>query len=88
MLQLKRLVLDVLKPHHPDVLEFTRAIASQGDDYRVKLDVVEMDDQTQTLEVVVEGTDLQLAGIVDAIGELGGSVHSIDQVEVWNVNEE
>lgn len=85
MLQLKRLVLDVLKPHHPDVLEFARGIAAQGKDYRVKLDVLEMDDQTQTLMVVIEGNDVQLDKTVAAINEMGGSVHSIDGVEVWSV---
>ena len=31
----KRIVLDVLKPHHPSAIEFSQAIAEVGDDYRV-----------------------------------------------------
>jgi len=88
MLQLKRLVLDVLKPHHPDVLEFARAIAAQGKNYRVKVDVLEIDDQTQTLVVIVEGDDVHLDALVEAINEMSGSVHSIDGVEVWNCDAE
>lgn len=88
MLQLKRLILDVLKPHHPDVVEFARAIARQGNDYIVKLTVAEMDDKTETLELIIEGNDIQLDNIVAAINELGGSVHSIDGVEVVNVSAE
>ena len=49
MVSVKRLVLDVLKPHQPDALEFCRAIASVGDGYRVRLTVVEMDEKTETL---------------------------------------
>lgn len=88
MLQIKRLVLDVLKPHQPDVLEFARAIASQVEDSCVKLKVLEMDDKTETLELIVEGSNLELDTIVSAINEMGGSLHSVDGVEVMNVEEE
>ena len=84
MITIKRLVLDILKPHHPDVIDFAGAIASQGEDYLVKLRVMEMDDNTQTLEVTIEASDIQLDGIVNAINELGGSLHSIDGVDVVN----
>jgi hypothetical protein len=81
---IKKLVLDVLKPHDPDVIEFSRNIASKGPGYRVILKVVEMDDKTETLEVIVEGADVNIERIVDAISEMGGSLHSIDGVEVVN----
>ncbi len=84
MITIKRLILDILKPHHPDVIEFASVIASQGKDYQVKLRVIEMDDNTQTLEVTIEASDIQLDGIVNAINELGGSLHSIDGVDVVN----
>lgn len=88
MLQLKRLVLDVLKPHQPDVLEFARAIAARGAGYRVTLTVLEMDEKTETLEVVIEGANVELEAIVSTINELGASLHSIDVVEVVNVGSE
>ncbi len=88
MLQIKRLVLDVLKPHEPDVSEFARVIAAQIDDSCVKLKVLEMDDKTETLELIVEGSNLELDTIVSAISEMGGSLHSVDGVEVMNVKEE
>jgi hypothetical protein len=88
MLMIKRLVLDVLKPHKPDVLEFSRAIAAQIESSRVKLKVLEMDDKTETLELTVEGNDLVLETIAAAIREMGGSLHSVDEVEVVNALEE
>ena len=84
MLQVKRLVLDVLKPHTPGVLEFAGAIARKGEDYKVEVNVLEMDDKTETLEVVVEGSNVQLETIVEAIHELGGSLHSVDGVFITN----
>ncbi len=82
MVRLTRLVLDVLKPHRPGALELARAVAQQGDACRVHLSVVEMDERTETLELVIEGSDLEFDRIATAISELGGSLHSIDQVEV------
>ena len=81
---IKKLVLDVLKPHDPDVIEFSRNIASKGSDYRVILNVVEMDEKTETLELIVQGADVNIELIVEAINEMGGSLHSIDCVEVAN----
>ena len=88
MIQIKRLVLDVLKPHQPYVSEFARAIASKAEGSYVKLKVLEMDDKTETLEIIIEGSDLKLDTIVSAINEMGGSLHSVDGVEVMNVKEE
>lgn len=84
MVSVKRLVLDVLKPHQPDALEFCRAIASIGDDYRVCLTVIEMDEKTETLELDIEGGSIDLHAIESAITGMGASLHSIDQVEVLN----
>ena len=82
MVQVKRVVLDVLKPHHPDALEFCRHIAELGSDYRVKLTVQEMDEKTQTLKVVVEAGNIDFDSLQEVIGRMGASLHSIDEVEV------
>ena len=76
----KRLVLDILKPHEPNALEFARAIAALG--YCVQLKVDQVDEKTETLVVTVEGQDIDFAGVRATINELGGSLHSIDEVEV------
>jgi hypothetical protein len=81
MIVIRRLVLDILKPHHPSILELSKLLASQGP-YRVGVNVVETDDQTQTLEVWIEGPDIDFERIQQAITEFGASLHSVDQVEV------
>lgn len=78
----QRVVLDVLKPHVPTALELASAIAALGTDYRVKVTVSEMDEKTETLVVVIEGSDLQMDRIQGAIVDQGGSLHSVDEVEV------
>ena len=82
MVTVKRIILDVLKPHQPNALEFSRAIASVGNDYRVTLTVLEVDENTETLQVVVAGDAIDYEAIQSAISDMGGSIHSIDEVEV------
>ena len=82
MPRIQLIALDVLKPHLPDAVEFCRHIAALGTDYRVELEVLEVDEHTQTTLLTVRGDDLETARIEEAIRELGGSVHSIDRVVV------
>jgi hypothetical protein len=83
MSTLKRIVLDVLKPHHPNALDFAGAIADgAGDCCRIRVTVTEVDEKTESTVVAIEGDDIPYRDIVDVITRLGASVHSIDEVEV------
>ena len=82
MVAVKRLVLDVLKPHHPNALDFARIIAEAGNDYQVRVTVNEVDEKTETLLVTIEGKEVDFETIQSAITNMGGSLHSIDEVEV------
>ena len=82
MVYVKKIVLDVLKPHQPNSLVFSQTIAAVGTDYRVRLTVLEVDENTETLRVDVEGGAIDFEAIQSAISGMGGSLHSIDEVEV------
>jgi len=82
MSQIRRLVLDVLKPHQPNALELAAALADLGTDYRVKLTVIEVDEKTETITLDIEGRDILFEAISATIKKLGASIHSIDEVEV------
>lgn len=84
MTRITQLVLDVLKPHEPDVAVFARHLANISPGLQVTLRVVEIDDKTQTLEIHIAGDDLDLVAISAAIGDMGASLHSIDEVQVVN----
>jgi len=77
----RRLVLDILKPHQPNVLTFSNAIADVAD-CAVKVVVLEVDEHTETLRVEIEGDNLDFATIEKAIADAGASLHSIDEVAV------
>jgi hypothetical protein len=80
MPNLKRVVLDVLKPHRPNVLELSSVVAALGADYIVRIDVSEVDEKTETVVVDIQGNQLDFAQIEQSIRDVGGSVHSIDKV--------
>lgn len=84
MVAVKKIVLDVLKPHQPGAIEFSQAIAKLGVDYKVHLVVIEMDENTETLQIMVEGNSIDFEEIQTAISSMGGSLHSVDEVEVHN----
>ena len=88
MVTVKKIVLDVLKPHQPNALDFSRAIAEAGGNYRVHLTVLEMDENTETLKIEITGKDIDFESIQTAISSMGGSLHSIDEVEVHGSNNE
>lgn len=75
-----RLVLDVLKPHQPSIVEFAVALTKVKGVERVDSSVVEVDAETETIKVVVEGKDLEVDAIAEVIRDLGGVVHSVDAV--------
>jgi hypothetical protein len=82
MESVKRIVLDVLKPHQPNAIEFSQAIAKIGSDYHVRLTVVGVDENTESLQIEVTGSAIDFEAVHNTITNLGGSLHSIDEVEV------
>lgn len=82
MASVKRLVLDILKPHQPNALDFCCTLAEVGEDYHVGLTVIEVDEKTETIQVVIEGNHIDFEAVQAAITGMSGSLHSIDAVEV------
>jgi uncharacterized protein len=81
MAAVTRILLDVLKPHDPSVLDLARALGNLGD-YRVCVRVLEMDKKTESLEIEVSGADIDFDAIQAVIRDLGAALHSVDEVDV------
>jgi hypothetical protein len=78
----KRLVLDVLKPHEPNTIELSEQIISvEGVDFVNTLSE-EVDQETESLKITIEGDRLNFPDIKSIIEDCGGAVHSIDEVTV------
>ncbi len=74
------LVLDLLKPHKPSILEFAEALMCLNHDCSVNMKVVEIDERTESVEVIIEGKGIDFKKVQNAIMELGGNIHSVDEV--------
>ncbi len=77
----KRILLDVLKPHHPGSLEFAQTLADLDPGYRVNLRVEEVDENTESIVVVIESENIRFDEIDQAIKKMGGTIHSVDEVD-------
>jgi len=80
MAAVRRLVIDVLKPHDPPLLEFTDQVAETESVEGVTSSLIELDQEVQNVKLTFEGEDVDFAAIEETIENLGGSVHSVDQV--------
>lgn len=80
MVEIKRVVLDVMKPHDPSVLEFADTTASCPGVDGVNAVLLETDREVQNIKLTVEGTNIDFDAVESSIDSLGGTVHSIDEV--------
>ncbi len=76
---IRRLVLDVLKPHDPILPEFATKLNSLGGVDGVSITLIGAGKNTETVKVTLEGK-LDYGTIRSAIEEWGGVVHSVDEV--------
>ncbi|MFH1424209.1 MAG: DUF211 domain-containing protein [archaeon] len=77
---LRILVLDILKPHKPDLVDFSKLICKNPTVEIVNMSVDEIDEKTESVKMVLEGKDINFGAIKGLIEEHGGVIHSIDKV--------
>jgi hypothetical protein len=82
---LRRLVLDVLKPLDPSIVELVQFLAVLEGVDGVNISIYEIDRRVENAKITIEGHDLRYEEIVAVIGENGGTVHSIDEVAAGRV---
>ena len=80
--EIKRLVLDVLKPHQPSLPEFADYVGKLKELTRVDVTLIEMDERTDSLKVIVEGNGIDFDVLKEHISKMGAVIHSVDQVVV------
>ena len=82
---LRRLVLDVLKPLEPSIVVLVQLLADLEGVDGANISIYEIDRRVENAKITIEGHDLRYQVIVDIIQENGGSVHSIDEVAAGRV---
>jgi hypothetical protein len=82
---LRRLVLDVLKPLDPSIVSLVQLLADLEGVDGANIAIYEIDRRVENAKVTIEGQDLPCDQIMRIIEENGGSVHSIDEVAAGRV---
>ncbi len=82
---LRRLVMDVLKPLEPSIVELVQLLADLEGVDGVNISIYEIDRRVENAKITIEGRNLDYKSIVRVIEENGGAVHSIDEVAAGSV---
>ncbi|ENN96042.1 hypothetical protein J422_04193 [Methanocaldococcus villosus KIN24-T80] len=77
---IRRLVLDILKPHEPKITDLALKLTAIPNVDGVNITVYEIDKETENVKITIEGKDLDFERIRDVIEMMGGTIHSIDEV--------
>lgn len=80
MAPIRRVVVDLLKPHEPRIVEFAQRIADSDGVEAVNATLLEIDEKVQNVKLTLEGTDVAFDALEETIQDLGGSVHSVDEI--------
>ncbi|MEA1925099.1 MAG: DUF211 domain-containing protein [Candidatus Altiarchaeota archaeon] len=78
--ELRRVVLDVLKPHSPDIVSFARELSMIKGIEGVNISVYEMDKEVENVKVTLMGKFTDLESVKVVVSSSGGTIHSIDEV--------
>jgi len=75
-----RLVLDIVKPHNPTIIELAEALNELPGVFKVEIDVQDYDTNIERLKVILEGEDLDYEEISRVVKYYGGNIASLDGV--------
>lgn len=82
--RLTRIVLDVLKTHVPSLVEFGYEISKVKGVSRVEVELVEVDAETDSIRLIIEGEAISYEELEKTVKKLGAAIHSIDAVVIEN----
>jgi len=87
VVRVTKVVLDVLKPHQPTILELSKLLGELAGVRSVHTVLREVDADTETVVLSIEGPALDYNAVLDIIRGCSASVHSVDEVSVEKVEE-
>ena len=77
---IKRIILDVLKPHTPSVIEVAERISDLEGISGVNISLEEVDAKTHSVKITIEGSHIEYDKVQRVLSGCGAEVHSIDGV--------
>ena len=85
MSNLRRVVLDVLKPMEPDIVELSQLLADLEGVDGVNIAIYEIERRVENAKITIEGNNLPYEKVIVVIEENGGSIHSVDEVAAGKI---
>ncbi len=80
MTNIKRIILDVLKPHKPSIIEVAERLGKLDGISGVNISLEEVDAETDSIKITIEGINIDYDIVKKVISECGAVIHSIDGV--------
>jgi hypothetical protein len=77
---IKRIILDVLKPHKPSIIEVAERLGNLDGISGVNISLEEVDAETDSIKITIEGININYETVKKVISECGAVIHSIDGV--------
>lgn len=77
---IRRIVLDVLKPHSPQLTDLALMLSRDERVSGLNISLKEVDQNTESITIYLEGDDLRFDSIKEILEQAGAVIHSIDQV--------
>lgn len=78
--KIRRLVLDTLKPHEPSIIQVAETLSDLAGITAVNISIYELDRRVENAKITIEGESVPYLRVFELIEELGGAIHSIDEV--------
>ena len=82
MANIRRIVLDVLKPHSPSILEIAKQLADLVGIDGIDISLIEMDQKVENVKITCEGDSIIYEEVEAVIKTNGASIHSLDKISV------
>lgn len=80
MAKIRLLVLDVLKPHQPSIIELSTALSDLTNIDGVDITVYEIDSKVENVKVTIKGKNIRYDEVRKVVDDSGASIHSVDKV--------
>ncbi|MCD6284440.1 MAG: DUF211 domain-containing protein [Anaerolineae bacterium] len=78
--RIRRLVLDTLKPHDPSIIELADQLSDLDGISAINISIYEMDRKVENAKITIEGESISYEIVAELIEEMGGAIHSVDEV--------
>jgi hypothetical protein len=82
---IRRLILDVLKPHNPNLIELTEALSHLEGVEGVNAIVYEIDQQVENAKIIIAGNSIDFENVKKKLEEMGATIHSVDEVAAGKI---